>query len=338
MTPPLPPRRLLAIVGPTASGKSSLAEALADALAADILSVDSMQVYRHLDVGTAKPSAAVRARIPHHGLDLVDPADPFDAAAFVTAAQRAIASTDRPVIACGGTGFYFRALIDGLSDAPPRDDATRAALRAERDALGAATLHARLHDLDPTAAARIHPNDWIRIERALEVISLTQQPFSAFLPKTPRAPAFDTLYIGVTRPRADLYDSINRRLTHMWTHGLLDEAAQWVAPLAQETAPARALGYHHALLHQRGALSSADALALAQRDTRHFARRQLIWFCAMPQIHWLEPPPNLTNITPLIDAARAWLIDRQPWTPPPSLRWRADPRDDLNDTPRKPRP
>jgi tRNA dimethylallyltransferase len=300
-----------------------------------------MQVYAHLDVGTAKPSAAVRARIPHHGLDLVTPDQPFDAAAFTTHAKAAIAAATaqgHPVIACGGTGFYLRALIDGLSDAPPRDDATRAALRAERDALGARALHDRLHSLDPTAAARIHPNDWVRIERALEVIALTGRPFSGFLPKSPPAPAFDALYLGLCPPRDVLYARINRRLIDMWSGGLLDEASRWVAPLPPEAPPARALGYLHALMALRGQCDPADALALAQRDTRHFARRQLIWFCAMPQVHWLCPPPSLDLTTgPHLDAlARAisaWLVDGGPWTPPPALPWVASPRSALDDSP-----
>ncbi len=325
--------RVVVVVGPTAAGKSALAEALAKGLGGDVLSVDSMQVYKHLDVGTDKPTAEVRAQVRYHGLDLVEPGEGFDASAFVGEADRAIREAKaqgRAVIACGGTGFYVRALVEGLSQAPGRDDAARERLRGERDALGMGVMYERLLKLDPVAAKRIHPNDWVRIERALEVIEVTGRAFSSWLPSKPAVPRYDALYIGVTRPRAALYARIDARLRAMWGGGLMDEARKYVADLPKEAPPSRALGYQHALMALRGECSAQDALALAQRDTRHFARRQLIWFCAMPQIHWLYAPLSPTTLDMLIEAVGVWLDDHsKEWISPPSIPWVDDAREDI---------
>lgn len=299
-----------------------------------MLSVDSMQVYRHLDVGTDKPTAEVRAQVRYHGLDLVEPGEGFDASAYVGVADgviREVRGEGRALIACGGTGFYVRALVEGLSQAPGRDDAARERLRGERDALGIGVMYERLQKVDPVAAGRIHPNDWVRIERALEVIEVTGRAFSSWLPSKPAVPRYDTLYIGVTRPRAALYGRIDARLKAMWGGGLMDEARKWVADLPKEAPPARALGYQHALMALRGECSSAEALALAQRDTRHFARRQLIWFCAMPQIHWLYAPLSPATLGALTEAVGVWLGDNsKEWVSPPSIPWVNDARKDIH--------
>lgn len=285
---------LVAIVGPTASGKTGLALALAERLPAEIINVDSMQVFRSLDVGSDKPTQAMRARVPFHLVDVVDPGEPMDAATFASRADEAIAGIlgrGRVPLAAGGTGLYHRALRQGLVEGPGRDDALREALRKERDAHGVEAMHARLAEVDPATAAKLHPRDWVRIERALEIHTLTGKPLGALHAAHGGRTApqrYRSVVIGCARPRAELHARIEQRLGEMWRGGLIEETqALLEAGFTLETLPLKALGYAHAARMLSGELSSEQALELAVRDTRRFARRQLTWFRAEPQTVWL---------------------------------------------------
>ncbi len=296
---------LVQVIGPTASGKTAFAVALAEQLGAEVINVDSMQVYRDLAVGTDKPSAAEQQRVPFHGIDLIPLGPPLDAARFAELAQGWIAEVQgrgRPVVAAGGTGLYHRALVHGLLAAPSRDDALRAQLRARRAAEGQAVLYAELAGKDPVAAARIAPTDWVRIERALEVHALT----GACLSEGQDAHGFgETRYrrvvLGCWRPRSELYARIDQRLEEMWSGGLVEETAQMLAlGLTVDALPLKALGYRQAAAYLQGALSAAEALALAQRETRRFAKRQMTWFRRESGVIWLQMPLSEAHLSTLV--------------------------------------
>ncbi|HEY3359605.1 MAG TPA: tRNA (adenosine(37)-N6)-dimethylallyltransferase MiaA [Polyangia bacterium] len=277
--------RVIAVVGPTASGKTDLAIAVAEALGGEIISVDSMQVYRGLDIGTAKPDAAARARVPHHLLDVAEPGEEFSAARFALvadAAAAAIAARGRAVIACGGTGLYLRAWLDGLFEAPAADPA----IRARHRELGPAEVAARLAAVDPAAAAAIQPNDLVRLSRALEVYEQTGVPITELRRRAARGRRYRARIVGVDPPRAELYRRIDGRFAAMMAAGLVDEVRRVIDRYGPQVRPLGALGYRQIRAHLLGELESAEAVRLAQRDTRHFARRQLTWFRAEPGVAW----------------------------------------------------
>jgi tRNA dimethylallyltransferase len=288
-----PRPRLLALVGPTAGGKTEFALELAARLDAEIVSVDSRQVYRRLDVGTAKPDRAARAAVVHHLIDVVEPDEPFDAARFAALARRAVAdivARGRRVLLCGGSGLYLRALTEGLCPAPPADPAVRAALARELASHGAAALHAELQALDPSAAARIAPRDAVRISRALEVVRLTGQPLSRWQQEHRFA---DQPYLVLTMvlcpPAAELEARIARRAAAMWDGGLVDEtAAVLAAGFASDLRPLQAIGYREAQRFLRGELAPSDALEQMRRATRQYAKRQRTWFRALADATWLD--------------------------------------------------
>ena len=290
--PDLPP--VVAIVGPTASGKSAWALQLAEQLDAEIVSADSRQLYRRLDLGSAKPTAAQRARIPHHCLDLRDPAEPISLAEYLREARDAIADIQRrdrlPIIA-GGSGQYVWALLEGwiVPPAPP-DPEFRAQMTQQAESHGAPALHRQLAEIDPQAAAQIEPNNLRRVIRALEVHHLTGRPISSWqqqrepLPFAAFAPA---------HPQQSLDDRIDQRTAHMFRDGLVDE----VAALLREGVPAdapgfHAIGYREVLAHLRSELSLLDTVAAVARATQRFSRRQRAWFRPNdPRIRWSADPP-----------------------------------------------
>ena len=304
--------RVVAVVGPTAVGKTDLALQLAAALGAEIVGADSRQVFRGLDVGTAKPTAAERARVPHHLIDVADPDERFDAARYrelALAAVRDVRRRGRAVIVCGGTGLYLRALLQGLFEGPPASPTVRAALRAEEEQGGPGTLHRRLAADDPATAARLHPRDVFRIVRALEVLALTGRPISAWqddhrFADTTLAP----LVIGCGRPRDELAARIEARCRAMIADGLLDEigalAARGYGP---HLAPLRSVGYREMGAHLRGELDFATAFDTFTRATRRLAKRQLTWFRADPAIRWLHPERDRDAA---FAHATAWLDER----------------------------
>ena len=295
--------RLVCIVGPTASGKSALALDLAERLGAEIVSADSRQIYRDLDIGTAKPTAAERARIRHHCLDLVAPDEAFDAARFRDAARAAIADIARrghAALVVGGTGLYVRALLRGLCPAPPRAPALRATLAQE----DAPALHRRLGVLDPVAAARIAPTDARRIVRALEVALVSGVPLSRWQAEHRFAePAYDALVIGLARPTAELDARIAARARAMLEAGFLDEVRALGRRGLGAAAPGfSAVGYRELLACVEGRTDLATALAAVVRATRQFAKRQRTWFRREPAIVWHHPEREAGTITAPVEA------------------------------------
>jgi tRNA dimethylallyltransferase len=279
---------LLAIIGPTASGKSELAAAVARAVGAEILSADSMQVYRGMDIGTAKPTAAERAAIVHHLLDIVDPDQPFTVARFVELADAAIADAAArgvPLIVTGGTPLYFKALFEGLFQGPPADPALRQRLMD----MGGAELHARLSAVDPQAAARIHPNDIKRMVRALEVFELTGRPISAWQTQW-SAPSVRhaATWIGLMWQREQLNRRINARVRAMLAAGWVDETRRLLQRYGRLShTAAEATGYRQIMEHLAGRLSLEEAAEQIKIATRQLARRQMKWFRRFANVRWL---------------------------------------------------
>lgn len=278
--------RLLLLAGPTASGKSEVALVLAEKLSGEIVSVDSMQVYRGLDIGTDKPSAGARARVPHHLIDVAELTEPFDAAKFVALARRAVAeiqSRRRVPILCGGTGLYFRAFLAGLGEAPPPDPK----LRAELEATPLEELLRELHERDPATFERIDRRNPRRVVRAVEVIRLTGKPFSAQRADWTESPD-EPMYV-LRRAPEDLRARIHARVERMFAAGLVEETRRLlVRGLEQNRAAMQALGYRQVVEHLRGQRSLADTIELVKTRTWQFARRQLTWFRRQPNVAWVD--------------------------------------------------
>lgn len=286
--------KVIIVAGPTASGKTALAVALARRFDGEVINADSMQVYRGMDIGTAKPSLSERGGVPHHLMDVVDPDEPFNAAIFRSLALPLVHDIVRRGKVClvvGGTGLYIRSLLGGLMPVPPSDPAVRDALIAEWKSGGLDRLHARLEQLDPEAAAKIHPHDALRITRALEIVALTRQKASAlsrahgFGDRTLRA-----LKIGLDVPRPALYERIDVRSLSMIRSGLVEETQELIRRgFSRDLKPMQAIGYRHALGLLDGRWTMDEAAALLQRDTRRYAKRQLTWFKADPEMQWIAP-------------------------------------------------
>ena len=275
--------RVAAIVGPTAVGKTELSLQIARDLRAEIVSVDSMQIYRGMDIGTAKPDRALRARVPHHLLDEFDPVHDVTVSEFQDLARRAIediSSRGRLPLLVGGSGLYFRAVVDDLSF-PPRQQEVRQRLEDEADEIGADALHNRLTELDPQAASKIEPGNVRRTVRALEVIELTGRPFSENVTWDTYESIYELTVVGLTRPRDQLYRRIADRVDGMLAAGLIDEARR-VATSGMSRTARQALGYRQVL---EGHDDVRDAIVKA---TKRFARRQESWFRADPRIAWID--------------------------------------------------
>jgi len=300
-------RRPIFLAGPTAVGKSAVALALAETLGGEIISVDSMQVYRGLDLGTAKPSATERARVPHHLIDVVELTEGFDAARFVVLAEQsvqAIQLRDRIPIFCGGTGLYFKAYLEGLGDAPPADEK----LRAKLEAMPPSELLLELEQRDPATFARIDRRNPRRVVRAVEVIRLTGKPFSAQRARWGEATDEPDVsnrgsrgrsphrVVCLSRTADDLHARINARVDAMFTAGLVAET-QRVLPrgLEQNHTAMQAIGYRQVVEHLRGARSLPETIELVKARTRQFAKRQLTWFRKHAPAVWLEIRPDSTT-------------------------------------------
>jgi tRNA dimethylallyltransferase len=280
--------RLLAIVGPTASGKTEASIPVAEALGAEILCVDSMLVYRGMDVGTAKPDASARLRVPHHLLDLADPAEPFSVLRFQGEAEAAIEcvrAAGRAPLLVGGGGLYYRAVVDRL-EFPGTEPATRALLEAEVLAVGAGALHRRLDQIDPVAASRIGPANTRRTVRALEVAAITGRPFSGFAEAWGRYPEGAVRAVGIDVPRAVLYRRIERRVAAM-VPGLVEETRALVERgFDRFLTSSQAIGYAEAVAHLEGGIGEDELVARTVRRTKALARRQLAWLRRDPRIRW----------------------------------------------------
>ncbi|GAA2026415.1 tRNA (adenosine(37)-N6)-dimethylallyltransferase MiaA [Pseudokineococcus marinus] len=283
---------LVAVVGPTATGKSDLGVALALALGGEVVNADASQLYRGMDVGTAKLPVAERRGVPHHQLDVLDVREEASVAAYQRAARAAVADVRArglvPVLV-GGSGLYVRAVLDPL-EFPGTDPDVRARWQAEADRLGAPALHARLAELDPAAAAAVLPTNERRVVRALEAIEVSGRPFSATMPRYEHPPALEpVVQVGLRLPRPELDDRVARRVRAMADAGLVEEVRRLVDGGLREgrTAP-RALGYAQVLDHLDGRCTLEEALAATTAATRRFARRQESWFRRDPRVRWLD--------------------------------------------------
>lgn len=287
-------RGLIAIVGPTASGKSELALRLCRALDGEIVSADSVQIYRRFDIGSAKPTAAERALAPHHLVDVLDPSDAADAARFVELAEACLTDIQgrgKQPIVCGGTFLWLRALVYGLAHAPAADPAIRARHREEAERLGRAHLHARLEAVDPVSFARLQPNDFVRVSRALEVYELTGEPLSAVQErhgfKTPR---ISVQLVGIAHPRDVLDERIRRRVVAMFEAGWLEEVQGLLRDGFGEARALRSVGYRQVAeaLTSGAPIVVPELIEQVVRATRTFVRRQLTWLRDEP-VRWLAP-------------------------------------------------
>jgi tRNA dimethylallyltransferase len=285
--------RVAVILGPTAVGKTGVALTLAEALGAEIVGADSLQVYRELDIGTAKPTAAERARVPHHLLDVAAPTEPYDAARYLEEGRAALAQLERrgvPPLVVGGTGLYLKALLYGLFVEGSPAAGVRQGLRQELAGLGLPELYRRLAHLDPAAAARLHPHDTYRILRALEVITATGRPVSEFWAahRFQDSP-YRVLKLGLNLPREGLNARIEARVDAMLELGWLDEVQGLLSRFPPDLKPFNAIGYRHLINFLSGRWSWEEALELLRRDTRRYAKRQLTWFRADPEVRWFHP-------------------------------------------------
>lgn len=286
------PGPLLAIVGPTAVGKTEVAIEVALRLRGEVISADSMQIYRGLDIGTAKPTAAERRGVPHHLIDICDPGETFSVFQFRTLADALIEDIQSrrglPILA-GGTGFYIRAVLREYSfpELQP-DPALRAALEEEARRLGPRALHARLEAVDPRAAARIHPNNVRRVIRALEVYEQTGRPISE-LHRATWEPRYDAVVVGLTLEREELYRRIEARTDAQVAAGWLQEVRRLVAAGAPtDRGGLTGLGYREMVAYLRGLLTWEETVATIKRNTRHYAKRQFTWLRREPGVIWLD--------------------------------------------------
>ncbi|GMR05037.1 MAG: tRNA (adenosine(37)-N6)-dimethylallyltransferase MiaA [Thermodesulfobacteriota bacterium] len=286
--------KLVVIAGPTASGKSALAVELSTLLNGEIINADSMQVYRFMDIGTAKPDKRQRGGIPHHLIDAVDPDEDFTAARFREEADlkiKEIHSRGKNPFVVGGTGLYIKTLTKGIFEGPGKDKALRAELLRDAGKNGGESLYARLKEVDPVSAASIHPNNLRRIIRALEVYALSKRPISEFqrehaFTETP----YDTLTIGLKKERDRLYADIDKRVEMMIKNGLVEETKKLIEMgYSANIKPLGGLGYKEAVAYLAGEISIEEAVMLIKRNTRHYAKRQMTWFRKYPEIKWFNP-------------------------------------------------
>ncbi|HZZ44146.1 MAG TPA: tRNA (adenosine(37)-N6)-dimethylallyltransferase MiaA [Tepidisphaeraceae bacterium] len=281
-------QKIVAIIGPTASGKSELALEIAKHLHGELLSVDSMQVYQHMDIGTGKPTLQEQQDVPHYLIDMVEPDKEFTVAKFVETADNVIArskSSNIPIIAAGGTPLYFKALFEGLFEGPAADESIRDRLRTE----SGEALHQRLTTVDPEAATRIHANDTKRLIRALEVFEMTGKPISSFQTDwDSQQRRHDAIWIGLLWDKEPLNKRINARIKAMLSAGWLDETRKLQTKYGTLSKTAgEATGYRELLSHLRGEISLDDAVEQIKIGTRQLARRQMKWFRRFPNVHWI---------------------------------------------------
>lgn len=297
---------VVAVVGPTATGKSDLGVALAEHLGGEVVNADALQLYRGLDIGTAKLTTAERRGVAHHLLDVLDPHEDATVAAYQRDARAAladIAARGRRAVAVGGSGLYVRSLLDHM-EFPGTDPDVRAALEVRVEAEGARALHAELEAVDPVAAGNIGPRNARRIVRALEVIALTGKPYSANLPGHDyEVPA---VQIGLDCDRAVLDERVQARVDRMWAAGLVDEVRGLLAAGIGRTA-SRAVGYAEVLAALRGEITQDEARAQVVAGTRRLARKQMGWFGRDPRVHWLDArdPDLVDRALDLVAAADA---------------------------------
>ena len=291
-------RKVIVICGPTATGKSKVALKLAEKFKAEIVCADSMQLYRHMDIGTAKPTKADRLRVAHHMIDHLEPDEPYSAAKYREDGSDAIEQIGHRlnnIIVCGGTGLYIRVLTKGIFKGPERDAEYRKTLEAEAFEKGTDELHERLQADDPESAKKIHPNNLVRIIRALEVFHASGRPFSEFHAEHSfNESPYDTLMLYVERPREELYKRIDARAEQMIKDGLCEETkALLEMGYSEDLKPMRALGYKEMVGFINEAYSMEDAIELLKKNTRNYAKRQITWFKNIEEL--VRVSPNKLN-------------------------------------------
>ncbi len=278
------------LLGPTGSGKTALSLAVAERFGGEIVSCDSVAVYRGMELGTAKPTPQERRSVPHYLIDVTTPDRAFTAGDYsrmARAALREIAARERLPIVTGGTGLYLRALTEGLFAGPARQESLRARLRLKAEKHGsAAWLHRLLKRIDPASAARIHANDTAKLIRAIEVSVAARRPMSQVLARDPLS-GFRLLRIGLNPPRPQLYERVNRRCAEMFAAGLVEETRGLLACYGPVKA-LDSLGYRQARAVLAAGMSEAEAIAAAQQGHRNYAKRQMTWFRREPEVHWIE--------------------------------------------------
>jgi tRNA dimethylallyltransferase len=295
---------LRALVGPTASGKTEAGIALAEALGAEILSVDSMLVYRGMDVGTAKPTLSERRRVPHHLLDLAEPSERFTVSRFQDAAREVMRRVERPLLV-GGSGLYFRAVVDDLAF-PPEDAEIRRELETEAATLGASRLHERLERTDPPAASKIEPANVRRTVRALEVAALTGEPFSAYAESWERYDATRVRVAGIRIERPVLAERVRGRIEAMLRNGWIEEVRALCADgFGGWLTSSQAIGYAELAQHLDGRLSLDDAIERTVRRTKELCRRQMAWFEKDPRVAWFDA--GRAGAIEVVEAVRSYL-------------------------------
>lgn len=294
---------LVVILGPTAVGKTEVGILVAEALDAEILSADSMQVYRGMEIGTAKPTPEQRARVRFHLVDVVDPNETFSAARFKALAWQAIDQIEargKRVLIVGGTGLYLRVLLEGFTLPPvPQDPTLRARLQAEVQRYGSPFLHQKLQEVDPEAAHQLHPNDAVRIIRALEVYYHTGCPISRLQRR--ETPSRRLVKFGLSLPRPLLYQRINERVDRMMAAGFLEEVRNLLSRgYSPDLTSMKSLGYRHMVAYLQGRGSLEEAVEQFKRDTRRFAKRQITWFRREPDVIWLDAREGVEKVAQTI--------------------------------------
>jgi tRNA dimethylallyltransferase len=316
--------RKILILGVTASGKSTLAFELSKALGAEIISIDSMKVYRRMDIGTAKPPAEKCNQIPYHLIDVVEPSEAFSVDKFLDLTEKAvhdIGHRGKPVVAVGGTAMYIKALMYGLFDGPGTDESIRNRLQESADENGLDPLHQKLTEVDPVAAERIHPNDQKRIVRALEVYELTGKPISSFQSQWHGvSPAKDWLVIGLRREKDIESQRMNLRVKRMIDAGLVDEVTALLAedkPLSKQAAAA--IGYAEMIAHLNGEMDLDETVERIKINTRRFAKSQRTWFKTFHHVNWIDITEDDT-VESVLQKALELLSTRQSQKDPESLQ------------------
>lgn len=300
--------RLLCLLGSTAVGKTEIAIQIAQRLNAEIVSVDSRQIYRRMDIGTAKPTPEEQQAVPHHLIDCADISQPFSVADYQSLADTAIADIQnrgKQVLLVGGAGLYFRAVVDGLFEGPGADPALRNRLEQEAAQHGVAVLHERLRACDPESAERIHPNNVVRVIRALEVYELTGTPMSEHQQQWAQAKQrYPFIAFGLTMPRALLYRRIEQRVELMLANGLIAEVESLLAAgCARDTGALQSFGYKELIAYLDGNCTYTEAVAQLKQNTRRFAKRQLTWFRKDTRIAWVDRASTPDVVTCLLTLA-----------------------------------
>jgi len=300
-------KKIVVICGPTAVGKTAVATQLAKQFEGEIVNADSGQVWRGLNIGTAKPNTTACQLVPHHVIDVVNPDEHFDASSYLQLADDAILqiiTRHKNPFVVGGTGMYLRMLVHGLCDAPPRDPALRAELEKEIDAHGIERLHERFKKIDPVSASVVHARDRTRIIRALEVFEATGIPASEFYKRHQfEAQRYDAIKIGLDLPRKELYQKIDERVDQMLKQGWIEEVENLMVHYNINQQAFAAIGYQELMSHIKGEIDFDTACDLIKRNSRRYAKRQLTWFRADHDIHWFHP----SQMTEIADIIRRFL-------------------------------